>query len=152
MIAALAVLALALGFALGWLAHRRVSLHYKQRWLDALKALQDKQLESADLQTPIVPGMDIHQALHEAGAKQVQISGSGSKSIQAGRSVFVPGKWALDERKVGKDMDTAEFWAVRMGFDDVKLGSAPTGYRGIYCMQRADAEQAVRDMNSQVRS
>lgn len=130
---ALAGLAVVLGFVLGWLAHRRLSLHYKERWLQAIGMLNSKALESADANV-VVPLQGSQREI-------------GEFDRFAPSRPYVAGKWALDEREEG--MGTVVFYAIRNGFDDVLLGNASNSkrYPGVYRMNRANAEQAVAEMN-----
>lgn len=128
MAGALAGLAVVLGFVLGWLAHRRLSLHYKERWLQAVGMLNAKAPEMSDVEI--------------SGSQELRISGT-----QAAVRPYIAGRWALDEREEG--MGTVVFYAIRNGFDDVPLGSAKNSkrYPGVYRMNRENAEQTVAEMN-----
>jgi len=127
---ALASLGGVLGFALGWLAHRRLSLHYKERWLQAVGMLNSKALEGSE-------------DLGRQASREV-VSGTPQGATTASR--YIAGKWALDERH---DLGIASFYAIRAGFDDVLLGTTRQfeRYKGLYRMNRSNAEQAIQEMN-----
>lgn len=118
---------LLVGLALGWLAHRAVSLNYRKRWLELVDLMNTKALESPDdASLPIRPAPD-------------------PMTRSAPPRPYVHGKWALEERK--GEGQAVKFYAIRMGFDDVLLGTATTRYMGLYKMGRSNAEQAVAEMN-----
>lgn len=126
----LAILALPLGFVLGWLAHRLVALNYRERWLQAVGMLNDKAIAAGDL--PSV---------------QVALPITTGQPVATVESKYIHGRWALDERQNGNG-DRVSFYAIRLGFDDVPLGSANKKYAGVYEMLRSNVEQEIEEMNS----
>jgi hypothetical protein len=135
--------ALVVGLLGGWFAHRRLSLNYRQRWLGAVKALEDKSLEgSGD------PTADIAAQLG-AVPQRTQIAGNHAVQMQAGGGVQIPyvhGKWALWEHDENGAM---RYSAVRLGLDPIELG-ATQNYRRFSALHRRDrenAQQAVEEMN-----
>lgn len=118
-----AVLALVAGTAAGWFAHKRLSLHYKARWLALVKVLEAKQLESSDLDTPL------------------------SAAPATGPPAYLPGKWTLHEVRAS---DKVIYQAVRRGFDPVALGTTANYkvFTALYRRDRENAAAAVEDMNA----
>jgi hypothetical protein len=138
---ALIAIAFVLGLVAGWLAHRRLSLHYKQRWLAAVHALEDKQLETADLAL-------VGAGPATAGAAPSSPAAAIPPRVQpVDATPYVAGKWALDERHEG---DSAVYYAVRRGFEPVKLGQTANYRRfgALYRRDRENAQGAVHDMNT----
>ena len=135
---------LVVGFVLGWLVRQRLNLHYKQLWLQATALLEDKTLLGDDRD------QFTSYAASAIPVAQVQHSGSNSFNVQAGGDVhtvpYVHGKWALDERKEG---NAIAFYAVRLGFDDVRLGerSQPWKLAALYRRDKENALAAIEEMN-----
>ena len=151
MVALIPVVAFFLGVVLGWMVRQRLSLHYKQLWLRATALLEDKTLlgDDRDQPTPVLRPSGAPSVVGGPG-RQVQIGGDHSVNVQAARDIqapFVHGRWALDERREG---DTVVFYAIRLGFDDVRLGDRPQAGRfaALYRRDRENAEAAVKEMNS----
>lgn len=134
---------LALVFVAGWVVHRRLSLNYKKRWLEAVGALSAKQLESADLQTD--------PPVRQFGRPQVSDRQTPNGAPRDSRHVeYEAGRWALSEDRSQDGRVT--FYAVRRGFDKVKLGEAANASRfaALYRRDRENALDAVKAMNEGV--
>ncbi len=146
---ALIPVALLLGLVLGGVAHRRLALNYKQRWLDAMKSIEDKSLWSGDDgDQPALPVAPMKTAARPPQARQAQIAGAGSTLLQAGGSIYVPGRWTLRQLEDGTTMT---YQAVRVGFDPVELGKTGNYKRfgALYRRDREEAQDAVKAMNEQ---
>jgi hypothetical protein len=127
--------ALLLGLLGGWLAHRRLSLHYKQLWQQAVGQLEDKSLWGDGDPTPVLPppqpGNSGHIVAHP---------------LDPGIP-YVHGKWAFYEKREGT---TAIYQAVRVGFDPVDLGQTSNFQRfgALYRRDREQAQDGVNEMNA----
>lgn len=128
----------ALAFVLGWLAHRRLSINYKKRWLELVGTLEAKQLEADPEPDPV----------RQFGSPSPVERQTGNGSPSEHRHVeYVAGQWALSERK--SDKGGVIFFAIRRGFDDVKVGESanPARFAALYRRDRENAEAAVHVMN-----
>lgn len=125
-----------LGFVAGFGVHKRLSIHYKARWLELVGQLNDKVLDSGEADTPT--------------PRQVQRGGPGSTLIQAGGNVvtrpYVAGKWTLEIRYNGNQ---AEFFAIRHGYDDMPLGRTKNyqKFTALFRNDRDNAQIVVDQMN-----
>jgi hypothetical protein len=130
------LLALAAGVVAGMAVQRKLSIAYKQRWLDAVALLQEHTTDPDPLEIQVARAAMIAPA----GVARAVVP-----AAPADARPYVHGKWALWEKPSAKG--SVEFVAIRPGFDDIALGSAKTALKGLYRMTRENAEQAVRDMN-----
>jgi hypothetical protein len=133
--------ALAVGLSGGWFAHRRLSLNYRERWLGAVKALEDKTLEGRG-----DPTADIAAQL-AAVPQQTQIGSNHAIQMQGDLQIpYVHGKWALWERE---EKGAMRYSAVRLGFDPIDLGATQNyrRFRALYRRDRENAQEAVEEMN-----
>ena len=151
---ALAILALALGLVLGWLAHHRLAVDYKARWLQAVGMLNDRALDigdTADVDAPqptpargapprpVVPLRPASDPLRRPAKRPTKPA--------ADAKPYIHGRWALWEHDVADGGVT--FFAIRAGFDDVPLGQVKSKrYAGLYRMTRSNAEESVEQMNT----
>lgn len=137
--------ALILGFALGWLVRRRLSLHYKQLWQRAEQLLEDKMLFEGDIDrdqaaiptTPSYPNLPPSQATHAL-----------IRPVPPKPTLpYVRGQWALNETHEGT---TAIFTAIRSGFEPRELGRTAnyTRFKALYRRDRENAVSAVDQLNT----
>ena len=131
---ALIPVALLVGLLLGWLAHRRLSLDYKARWLQSMALLQDRALVDDGDQTGLPASPTAALPTLNGAPQQEQIP-------------YVQGKWALWEKAAGSSMT---YRAVRIGFDPVELGRTNNyeRFNALYRRDREQAQEAVDALNA----